>query len=77
MTTQLDSLRALHDAVKAGKYDRKGSVPRYYDFGEDSEGILPGTRMGRMSVLLGGKDAAIEHLAALIADAEAREGEGA
>ena len=63
--TDTDNLAALVAAVEAGKYDRPNSAPRYYDFGVDSEGVVPGSRMERMGYLMGGKDACLERLAVL------------
>lgn len=65
--TDLDKLIA---AVEAGKYERKTGTPRYYDFGADSEGILTGTRLDRMSVYLGGRDVALDRLRAIKAKGE-------
>ena len=61
----MGDLDKLIAAVEAGKYDRPSGVRRYYDFGEDSIGIVPGSRMARMKVLRDGNEQAISFLRAL------------
>jgi len=61
----MGDLDKLIAAVEAGKYDRPSGVRRYYDFGEDSTGIVPGSRMDRMKVLLDGNEQAVSFLRAL------------
>ena len=60
-----DALDDLIKAVEAGRYDRPSGVPRYYDFGEDSAGIVPGARFERMRVLTNGNIEAVAILRAL------------
>lgn len=64
--TDLDKLIA---AVEAGEYHRKDGPPRYLDFGNDSEGILPMEKLARMELLREGKAKAAAILRALKARA--------
>jgi hypothetical protein len=61
----MTDLDRLIEAVEAGKYDRASGTPRYYDFGHDTEGILPGSMMDRMDILGKGKEHAISTLRAV------------
>ena len=72
----MTDLERLIAAVEAGKYERPSGTPRYYDFGEDSSGILPGSRMDRMGVYLGGKEAALSRLRAALAQTPTDPGDG-
>lgn len=60
-----DALDDLIKAVEAGRYDRPSGIPRYYDFGEDSAGIVPGAHFERMRVLTNGNIEAVAILRAL------------
>ena len=65
MPTMGDALDDLIKAVEAGRYDRPSGIPRYYDFGEDSAGIVPGAHFERMRVLTNGNIEAVAILRAL------------